>query len=852
MHVHSLEFAAIGPFAGSHRIDFDGLGGAALFLIDGPTGAGKSTIIDALVFALFGDVAGRTSDKQRLRSGFAPDEQDTYSEVEFSTSFGRFRVRRTPEFARTKRRGAGTTNVPSSVVLMRSVGEQTWEAVSTHKGEADSEIQRVIGLTRAQFLQTVVLPQGEFATFLSAESKDRLAVLQRIFATDLYARIEAALDAQRIEAQRARDQADQLVGAALTHVVSRLSDVDLGELTVDPGAQADPEVALALIATIESDAVARLQTQRAEVDSATAELGIAEKQWTDAVERAGAEAAVDKAHQEVIDAEKSLRQAEERQADFSAVIAAAVSVAPADSAVGAIDWLIGSLSQSVTAEQSLPQERRKVDEAGRAIKDLDEQLQKAAHQREHELPARLLALSAALQAAVAAAQCRVDAATVAETRLMQARLDGMAGELAGGLEDQGPCPVCGSLDHPSPASRPDQPATAKEVAAARGDRVQAEADLHAWRAEGTRLTTLAGVRELASQGASAGDVLDIVDGITRFQQDADRLETEVALARERRASASAHLDALVVALREREAGVEVARADHDSVAARVTELQTARAVVAATDDARVRLVSLGEALQKAITARRRWDAVEPVADVEALAAARGVLQTRALAATSARDAAEGLLGDLRTRAGQAREAVKERDSVHASTREVIALAHVVRGGEGNALAQPLSAYVVQTMFDEILEAANRRLQVMLDGHFSLQGTEQRTGSALLGQGLGLQVVDQRTDSVRNTSTLSGGESFCASLALALGLADTVRAHAGGVELGMLFIDEGFGSLDGDRLDEVMAELLRLRADGRTVGVISHVSEMKKGINERIDVTALGGRLGSTLSVSWSN
>jgi exonuclease SbcC len=161
MHVHSLEFAAIGPFAGAHRIDFDGLGGASLFLIDGPTGAGKSTIIDALVFALFGDVAGRTSDKQRLRSAFARDEDETYAEVEFSTSFGRFRVRRTPEYGRAKRRGTGTTTVPSSVVLMRSVGEQTWESISTHKGEADAEIQRVIGLTRAQFLQTVVLPQGE-------------------------------------------------------------------------------------------------------------------------------------------------------------------------------------------------------------------------------------------------------------------------------------------------------------------------------------------------------------------------------------------------------------------------------------------------------------------------------------------------------------------------------------------------------------------------------------------------------------------------------------------------------------------------------------------------------------------
>jgi exonuclease SbcC len=141
---------------------------------------------------------------------------------------------------------------------------------------------------------------------------------------------------------------------------------------------------------------------------------------------------------------------------------------------------------------------------------------------------------------------------------------------------------------------------------------------------------------------------------------------------------------------------------------------------------------------------------------------------------------------------------------------------------------------------------------MLDGRFELQSTEGRTSRRLMGLGLGLEVLDLRTDTVRRTSTLSGGETFCASLALALGLADTVRAHAGGLEIGMLLIDEGFGSLDGERLDEVMAELLRLRADGRTVGVISHVAEMKRSIPERIDVRPLGARLGSTLDVSWTD
>jgi exonuclease SbcC len=160
----------------------------------------------------------------------------------------------------------------------------------------------------------------------------------------------------------------------------------------------------------------------------------------------------------------------------------------------------------------------------------------------------------------------------------------------------------------------------------------------------------------------------------------------------------------------------------------------------------------------------------------------------------------------------------------------------------------LSAYVVQRAFDEVVEAANTRLAAMLGGHFRLVTTQERTGSRRTGLGLGLKVRDLRTDTERRTTTLSGGESFCASLALALGLADSVRAHAGGVEIGMLFIDEGFGALDIERLGDVMAELLRLRADGRTVGVISHVTEMKRAIPERVDV--LPADSGSTLSVRW--
>ncbi|MFZ4485744.1 MAG: AAA family ATPase, partial [Candidatus Nanopelagicales bacterium] len=179
MRLERLRFAALGPYAGEHLIDFEMLGGSGLFIIEGPTGAGKSTILDAIVFALYSDVAGEGSDKQRLRSGFADQGSESFAEVEFSSSSGRYRVRRTPEYLRSRRRGEGAdVEVASTIQVWRSTGEQGWELVSGRHREAEIEIVRAVGLDKGQFLQTVVLPQGEFARFLRAKSAERQAILE--------------------------------------------------------------------------------------------------------------------------------------------------------------------------------------------------------------------------------------------------------------------------------------------------------------------------------------------------------------------------------------------------------------------------------------------------------------------------------------------------------------------------------------------------------------------------------------------------------------------------------------------------------------------------------------------------
>lgn len=862
MHIHSVAFAALGPFAGEHRIDFDDLGGSALFLIDGPTGAGKSTIIDAVVFALFGDVAGRTSDRQRLRSSFAPADTVSFAEVEFSTSFGRYRVHRTPEYARAKLRGSGTTTTPSTVLLSRSTGPQGWEPVSRNKGEADVEIQRVIGLSRAQFLQTVVLPQGEFANFLSAESKDRLAVLERIFATDVYSRIEATLEDQRRAAQGARDDAQHAVTVSVQHVLSRLSDEELRDVPQAP-ADDDPAGLISWLTAISDQVAHRLAAQQASVAGLDADVARLDEQLAALRARTVARG-------RVADAGSALAACSARRDHATAslvqhertITSAGADSAEPEAAIVAVDTLLGSLGHALEAEQRLAGERSGVAALEAELGTVDGAIANLTQERDHELPSRLLALSTALAEAIAAARATAQAAADREGALLQSRLDGMAGELAARLADAQPCPVCGSAEHPAPAESVDATITAADIDRAGAQRTEAERAQHDLEVEHARLLAIGADVAVPADDApdrrTIPDAVDVVaDGIRRFQARVSTVDAELGQGRQRRAAIAAQLAEARRVADERAAEVEGALDGHPSIGARVASLRSARATLTAMAAANQAHADAARALADAEEALAALEDAESAvsadaADADRLVAHRDEVAAALRAAISARDALVTLSGDLVARITGVEAALRDRDDTRVRTADVISLANLVRGAEGNALAQPLSAYVVQTMFDEILVAANRRLRSMLDGRFELKATEQRTGRALTGLGLGLEVVDLRSDSVRKTSTLSGGETFCASLALALGLADTVRAHAGGIDIGMLFIDEGFGSLDGDRLDDVMAELLRLRSDGRTVGVISHVAEMKKSIMERIDVRPLGGRLGSTLSVSWSD
>ncbi len=501
MRLERLRFAAIGPYAGEHLIDFELLGGSGLFIIEGPTGGGKSTILDAIVFALYGDVAGGHSDKQRLRSGFADAAVESFAEVEFSTASGRYRVRRTPDFMRARRSGEGDdVQVRSSIQFWRATGEQGWDLVSKAHREAEIEIEAVVGLDKSQFLQTVVLPQGEFAKFLKAKSADRQAILEQVFATGVFARLQEWADVQRRAAELEIKTRDDRLRDSVQQLVGRI-DANDEALADSHAALSDPDATPESIAAAIADAVARvaerLATAEVEAQRLAADVGKREE----LLGRVRGWRAAQKSLAAAIGAvEAAMRGAESARtaADLHVDTITALTGTPADlmdpaEVIRGIDVAIGAL-EAVTQQGAVREELVLDCQTLEQSAGEDEAVAaRLADERDQELPARLAWCAAELDRRSRSLADAYAAAASERDKLIRSRMDGMAGELAASLVDGNPCPVCGSAEHPDLAEISSSAATPDEIEAAGRRTESLSADRLAM------MPDVAGARELVAQ-----------------------------------------------------------------------------------------------------------------------------------------------------------------------------------------------------------------------------------------------------------------------------------------------------------------------------------------------------------------
>ncbi|NYD53559.1 AAA family ATPase [Microbacterium pseudoresistens] len=982
MRLHRLEIAGFGPFLDRQTVDFDAFADDGIFLIAGRTGAGKSSILDAVCFGLYGSVPRYEGGEKRLRSDHCEPDDPSEVVVEFSTSAGRFRVTRSPEYLRPAKRGGGLTKQVSAVRL-DVFRDGDWSTLAAKEREVGHELDEILQLSREQFLQVILLAQNRFARFLLADSKERQGLLRRLFGTERFEDVQARFDERRRASEHALAGVVATVDARVAEAERVVTDAELwGDAGAGHEGASTQERIDALRAAI-TRAEYRAERRGAERDETETRLTAADAALTAAHDEQKAQrerdraraamAQLDAEEPEIERAKTELQRARAAEA-LRATLTAATRAASAldDAQTGEADarerwdssgitlgdltpealtsWAADRIRESGAwarvAELEDAADARAADlEAVRAQVETASALVESRDAERTELPARIAALTTRrdearrgadrideCKRALSSATARRDAAATSVTAggalgdaerslaaastaladaqnalaaLRRRRLDGIAGELATALVAGEPCTVCGSTEHPSPAEHSD-PVSAEDIEAAEAVRDAAQAtertvrdrvtsltaDLAAAaaRAEGRTVEAADAEVEAASRAhadavAAAGEFADLdaeIEQAALALTALDEKRTEAAAA-----LATAREQLAAVAQREQDATAQIAaaRGAFESVAARVaavvdqartaqtlaaamTERARAEAAVtaaaqeqeealAASDfddataaDAAMRSLPDQEALDARITAHRvqrekerstllelelRTLPEEPIdlAPVEAAALEARTAWKTAMDAAGRAETVAAQLERLVASAASEHTRNAERQAEHEILR---GLADTIAGRAGNTHKMTLETFVLAAELEEIVTAANRRLSEMSTGRYQLQHSDALAARGA-ASGLGIVVFDAFTGQTRPAQSLSGGETFLSSLALALGLAEVVTARAGGIQLDTLFIDEGFGSLDADTLDVAMRTLDELRSGGRTVGVISHVEAMQEQIPAQLTVRA---------------
>jgi exonuclease len=1037
MRILRLTMDAVGPFPGHEVIDFEAFSDAGRFLLSGPTGAGKSTIIDAIVFALYGKVSGgRDSSDSRIRSRYASEQAKTEVELIFSTSSGNYKVRRQPAYERVKKNGKGVTKQNAKAWLFK-LDEQLREVSEplTKTSDVGTEITRIVGLSREQFTQTVVLPQGKFAQFLRSTSKDRQDLLQELFGTAIFEDLQLDLVERARKVKKNQEALDATLRANLGVLASLLDEAPQLDparcLVYEPVPEVDCEfdpLETAWDSRFESltpwlehnQRCANLEVSalREQEDKLRSEFAY----QRDLAARQERYLALTKEHEQLVAQgpaqrqrlaqiqalqalsdlkpwHEQLKQAQDQQAVAQRQLSQALELEQleSDERVQAVLQQSGdyqgaqALSVQLTAQVAALNPQVEL-EAGLAGRRRDLQTKTQAHEsasaklaqgreRENQLPTQIASKQELLE------QLNEQAATLPTAQLAQEQaaqtlklakaheqlvkdhqrarklqqlvalelkqasqrhkhmleqwLSQSALNLAQNLVAGEPCPVCGATEHPAPATQGGEnisqeqldqalekvnevqgelsqaservtklaaqleaqpcqlsPAQAREqlqeAKAALAAAQQASEQASSCKAQIAKLNgQLEALRadNQAAQARLAGDAKEIQLLGEKIDADAASLSCEgfesVAAKVEYLSQLAAALEQLANAAQELDQCKKRAQQAADSFAAQWAQASESfadhsakPAAPAPTDPAETEPTQAEPTQDTSANVQDGYaQACQAFAGLDlaalkatsasyekslsinqaALAELEGIeltpppleqtqaqleqAQAKTQACQTYASTWQAFAGQVNAQLAKLNKLLARRSQASATDAQLLALASAANGD--NQARLTLSAWVLQAHFRQVLVFANERLGVIGAGRYELINVDSEEDTRQQKQGLGLAMVDHLSGTTRSPRTLSGGESFYVSLALALALADVVATQNGGIEMNTLFIDEGFGSLDEGTLAEVMDVLGALHSGGRVVGIVSHVSELKRAIPAAVEVRPLLGG-GSTL------
>ena len=851
-----LEMSAFGPYADVETVDFSLLGTNGLFLIAGDTGAGKTTLFDAISFALYGVASGGTKRRtgKSFRSDFASPTAETWVQFTFENRGKRYVIRRNPEYMRPGRK----TPIPPDAEMHCEDG-QSWTKVES----VTAAVEEILGLNAGQFAQVAMIAQGDFLSILRADSKTRAAIFRRIFDTQLYEDVVHLLREERSQASSAHEKAQERYASLASQIACEEGCEAALHIREYAAASVHAPLLLdAVTSILQSDREtakqlqAQSQQQTKSLHAAISALSSAQthNQGVQSLAQKRQELARLTAHEPEIARSRSRLEAAARAANVQRL---------EENALYEAKRLSQLMSQQTEQQKGLDSAQfsmQKAQEAHAACPQLESRAQELLLKQQkladalplfekHRAAAQTLAnlqekLKHALQ------MQRKDADTYA--RLSEAYLADQAGILADTLRDGQPCPVCGSAAHPQPAPHlSNAPTKAQTDAAAeqrdRSERLARQASEACATAQTQLNEWLARLREVIG-GKEPTEILEqqcrekhdqFTRTLSELRQSIAQAQDAFRLAQSALHTAQARLADTQQAILAQQSLTDEAQnaflnaiGDHgfaDEAAYRAALMNKVMSDPLAASVAHFD-AQFSSAQAAVDSLKELWDGKEPM-DIEALN----------LQAASLRAQCEVL--EQQSRAVDARIALNERTlpALHTAVEQIAHAAEqldvledlyrTVSGNVRGAQKIPFENYILQYYFRRVILEANRRLERMSDGRFTLC---QKKEEGLSGKaGLALDVLDHHTGKVRDVGTLSGGESFMASLALALGFADAVQARRGGVQLDTLFIDEGFGSLDDDSLRRALDVLGELAGGSRLIGVISHVPMLKSCISKKV-------------------
>ena len=908
-----LTISGFGPYAGTQVLDFSQLGSSGLYLITGDTGAGKTTIFDAITYALFGEASGGNRAPGMLRSKYAALEDPTEVELIFEYDGKEYAIKRNPEYERAKTKGTGTTKKNADAELKYPDGR-----LVTKTREVDKAVNEIIGLTREQFSQVSMISQGDFRKLLQADTTARQKIFREIFKTGPYLTLQMRLKDEantlyrKLEAASASRQ--QYIGGIACQEFSLLfQDVKKAK----EGGMLTADVLNLLDQLLAEDQTAQdgLNEKLAEVEK---RLEAINAQLTKAEAYSKAQTAL----------QQNLQKEAQKSADLenakTALTAAQATVPQQEQLtrqIAEMDLLLPSydaLEEKRTALRSgqaaLAKTQAEETAAGNAIAQLEEQIRQLKEERvtlenvsaEKEKLLRekqqLTDNQAAIQALIAGlqnleTQCRLLAEKQAlylraEGESTQKRqqfdainkafLDEQAGILASTLTPGMACPVCGSDHHPHLATMSETAPTEADVKKAKEAYDQAQekttrASGNASTQKGIVASSEAQLQQeiekrlpgiaLADAQTAAQKTMETLSGqlavlnrsITDLEtkenrrqlldQQLPRQETKLAetlaaqtAAKERIAALSSTVTQLQQQLAELQEKLtypdkNAAKAQRDALQRQLADLKKALVQAESNyNNGKEELSAISAAIHQLQEQLAEGCAVE----TETLVAEKGMLTCeKASIAAQQKDIHARLMANTQARTNIAAKAAEmaQLEEKHAWVRALSDTANGTVSGKDKVM---LETYIQTTYFDRILRRANLRLAKMSGGQYDLkrrEKAESRQGQS----GLELDIIDHVNGAERSVNTLSGGEAFLASLALALGLSDEVQSSTG-IKLNTLFVDEGFGSLDPEALNKAYQTLAGLTDGNRLVGIISHVGELKEKIDKQILVQKdkLGG------------